>query len=178
MSRYSAILLCIAAIVGLAAPASAQADVDQALRFFRGGGAYCFRLVPEGVAASEETEWAIMVLTSGSRKDDEFRIRTVDPGKTGLKGQELKAAGTAVTNVWRLDSWREAFFERFSMGIEDGSLRARLVMMAPHGLAEAAPQARAERYLRFADRGLKVTFKGVPNLTAEEFRRYLSYFPD
>ena len=178
MRRYRAIPLCIALVVGLAAAASAQDDVAEAIRFFRGGGAYCFRLVPEGVSASEDTEWAIMVLTSRSRKDDTFRIRTIDPGKTGLRGPALNAVGTAVTNVWRLDSKREDFFDRFSIGIEDGTLRAQLVMMAPHGLAEATPRARAERYLRFADRGLKVTFKGVPNLTVEEFRRYLSYFPD
>jgi hypothetical protein len=170
--------LCLALAVAAATAASAQTDVDQALNFFKGGGAYCFRLVPEGVNMSDETEWTVMVLSGGPMKDDTFRIRMLEPGKTGMKGNALKEAGAAVTGVWRLDSRRAEFFERFAGGIDDGTLRARIVTIAPDGLAEATPNARAERYLRFADRGLKVSFKGVPDLTADAFRKYESYFPD
>jgi hypothetical protein len=119
-----------------------------------------------------------MVLTGASRKDDIFRIRMLDAGRTGLRGDGLNAAGAAVTGVWRLDRIRAEFFERFASGIEDGTLRARIVTIAPDGLAQATPNARAERYLRFSDRGLKVSFKGAPDLTAEAFRQYERYFPD
>ena len=49
--------LCVAFVFWAGASASAQPQtvVDRALTFFRQGGAYCFRLAPEGVAMAEET---------------------------------------------------------------------------------------------------------------------------
>ncbi len=170
--------VCVALVMLLAPPASAQTEADAALGFLRAGGAYCFRVAPEGVALSEETEWTVMFLTGVSNKKNTFRIRTLDPGPTGLSGQALAAAGEAVTGVWRQDSIREEFVDRFAAGISGKTLRARVVKIAPSNLARMEPRERAERYLEFADRGSKVSFDKTTDLTADEFRRYGTYFPD
>jgi hypothetical protein len=72
----------MAIVVGLltALPPGAQAQADVALDFFRGGGAYCFRIAPVGVALSEETEWTIMLLTSAANRKTAFKIRQLDAG--------------------------------------------------------------------------------------------------
>lgn len=155
-----------------------QGEVDLAIRFFASGGAYCFRVAPEGIALVEETDWTVMVLTSGQNKSDTFRIRSVDPGRSGMTDGELSASRTAVANVWRLEGTREDFFDRFASGIEAGTLRARVVKLAPSGLAGMTPVARAEAYLKFADRGSRVSFKNAPDLTAGAFRQYATHFPD
>jgi hypothetical protein len=161
-----------------ASPALTRGEVELAIRFFTSGGAYCFRVAPEGMALFEETEWTVMVLTSGKNKSDTFRIRSVDAGRSGMAGGELSASRAAVANVWRLEGTREDFFDRFASGIEAGTLRARVVKVAPPGLAGMTPTARAEAYLKFADRGSRVSFKNAPDLTAGEFRQYATYFPD
>ena len=170
--------VCVALVALLPPWASAQSDADAALRFLRAGGAYCFRVAPEGVALSEETEWTLMLLTGVSNRKNTFRIRTVDPGPTRLSGQALAEVGEAVTGVWRQDSIREEFMDRFAAGISGKTLRARVVKIAPSNLARMEPRERAERYLEFADRGSRVSFDKTPDLTADEFRRYATYFPD
>jgi hypothetical protein len=164
--------------VGLSMPARAQGEAVAAIAFLRSGGAYCFRVAPEGVAMSEETAWTVMLLTSGSNRNNDFRIRTVDPGPTGLRGRELQGMGETVNGVWRQDSLREEFFERFSAGIGDRTLRARVVKIEPPDLARLKPAERADLYLRFTDRGTRVSFGKVPDLTAEEFRKFAEYYPD
>ncbi len=166
------------AVVLTASPVLTQGDVELAIRFFTSGGAYCFRVAPEGMALSEETEWTVMVLTSGQSKSETFRIRSVDAGRSGMTDRELSASRTAVANVWRLEGRREDFFDRFASGIEAGTLRASVVKVAPSGVAGMTRSARAEAYLKFADRGSRVSFKNVPDLTASEFRQYATYFPD
>ena len=53
-----------------------------------------------------------------------------------------------------------------------------MVNAGPVALPHIAPGERAELYLKFADRGTKVSFDKVPDLTAVEFLRYGEYFPD
>jgi hypothetical protein len=166
-------------LVAVAAPASAQNAVDSALSFYAKGGAYCFRVAPFGTALSEETEWTVMLLTSASNHHNAFRIRTVDPGETGLSGNGLQMAGRLANDVWKFDGSRADFFQRFSEGIRAGKLRARVVKAGPPGLAEVASEReRAELYLKFADKGTRVSFDKVPDLTPEAFQQYSEYFPD
>src|SRR6476469_4136366 len=159
------------------APASAQTAVDSALSFYSKGGAYCFRVAPFGTALSEETEWTVMMLTSASNHHNTFRIRSVDAGDTGLKGSGLQTAGRLANDVWKFDGTRADFFDRFAEGIRSGKLRARVVKAGPPNLAQIpSERERAELYLKFADKGTKVSFEGVPDLTADEFGKYLEYF--
>jgi hypothetical protein len=171
---------CLLTILLLAAaPAHAQNAVDAALAFYSKGGAYCFRIAPFGTALSEETEWTIMVLTSASNHHNTFRIRSVDPGDTGLSGARLLTAGRLANDVWKFDGSRHEFFERFADGIRNKTLRARVVKAGPPNLAEiASERERAELYLKFADKGSRVSFDKVPDLTPEEFQHYVEYFPD
>jgi hypothetical protein len=172
--------LCLVALAVACVQASAQqSQVDRALNFFRKGGAYCFRVAPEGVAMAQETEWTIMLLTSTSNGKDTFKIRQLDAGNSGIRGSALKITGEAVTGAWRTDTARSEFFERFAMGIEAGALRARVVRIHPNNLQQlTSDRARAELYLQWSDKGATVAFKGVPDLTASEFAQYSSYFPD
>jgi hypothetical protein len=157
----------------------AQNAVDAALSFYSKGGAYCFRIAPFGTALSEETEWTIMVLTSASNHHNTFRVRSVDPGETGLSGSGLLTAGRLANDVWKFDGARADFFQRFADGIRDGKLRARIVKAGPPNLASIASQReRAELYLKFADTGTRVSFEKVPDLSAEEFQQFAEYFPD
>jgi hypothetical protein len=159
-------------------PLAAQSDADLAMRFFLEGGAYCFRVAPEGVALSDETEWTVMLLTGAPNPGNSFKIRTVDPGRSNRSGSSLKNAAAAVTGVWRMDSVRAEFFDRFATGIDAKSLKARVVKIAPPGLGAMKPGERAEVYLKFADRGTRVSFDKAADLTAQEFRQYADYFPD
>lgn len=169
----------LALAVAMPLPASAQGQVDAAIRFYSAGGSYCFRVVPPGVALSQETEWTVMVLTSASNRQNTFKIRDVAPGTTGLRGAALSAAGMTANGVWRLDSEREEFFKKFAAGIDAGALRARVVKAGPPNLAQlTSDRERAEVYLKFADRGSRISFDKVPDLTAEELGRYADYFPD
>jgi hypothetical protein len=160
-------------------PAFAQNAVDSALSFYSKGGAYCFRVAPSGIALSEEREWTVMMLTSAENHHNTFRIRSVDPGETGLNGHGLQTAGRLANDVWKFDGSRSDFFQRFADGIRSGKLRARVVKAGPPNLAQIdSERERAELYLKFADKGTKVSFEGVPDLTADEFGKYLEYFPD
>jgi hypothetical protein len=171
----------VAVVVALLAtmPLRAQTQADVALSFFRAGGAYCFRIAPLGVALSEETEWTIMVLTSAANHKTVFKIRELDPGPTGLRGQRLKDMGSDVTAVWRSDRLREDFFDRFATGITNHELRARVVRISPANLAQlASGRARADLYLKFSERGSTVAFDKAPDLEAAELARYSEYLPD
>lgn len=161
-----------------AAPVSAQSEADVAVKFFGQGGAYCFRAAPEGVTLSDETEWTVLMLTGGSNAKNAFKIRTMDPGQTGVSGGSLRAIGMAITATWRRDGSREEFFDRFAKGIASKALRARVVKFAPKDLTPMKAGERAELYLKFADRGTRVSFDKVPDLTADEFLQYSGYFPD
>lgn len=166
-------------LLAWAGSASAQTAVDSALAFYARGGAYCFRVAPLGTALSEETEWTVMVLTSVSNHRNAFRIRTVDPGDTGLRGPGLLAAGRLANDVWKFDGTRADFFDRFAQGIRDHKLRARIVKAGPPNLsAVASERERAELYLTFADKGSRVSFDKVPDLTADQFLEFAEYFPD
>jgi hypothetical protein len=150
-----------------------------ALSFFRVGGAYCFRIAPVGVALCEETEWTIMLLTSASNRKTTFKIREVDAGASGLRGQRLKDVGVDVTSVWRSDRIREDFFTRFAKGIADHELRARVVRISPGNLAQlTSGRQRAEFYLKFSERGSPVAFDNTPDLQAGELAQYSEYLPD
>ena len=148
------------------------------MRFFIAGGAYCFRVAPEAVALGDEAEWTMLVLAGRDNRQHVFRIRTVDPGQSGARGDDLRSIGLAVTSVWRMDGTRSEFFERFAEGIRGGTVRARVVRMAPKGLAAMTPRQRAEAYLKFSDKGEKVDFGKVADLTPDEFLAYQSYVPD
>src|SRR6476646_7860490 len=171
----------LTAVVALltAVPMAAQTQADVALSFFRAGGAYCFRIAPLGVALSEETEWTIMLLTSASNHKTAFKIRELDAGATGLRGQRLKDAGQDVTGVWRSDRLREDFFARFAKGIAEHELRARVVRISPGTLAQlTSGRARADLYLKFSVRGSTVAFDKVEDLEAPELAQYSEYLPD
>jgi hypothetical protein len=130
------------------------------------------------VSLNEETEWTVMLLAGTRNTQRDFRIRTVDPGPSGVDRKSLEAIGLAVTGLWRLDRYLSEFVERFSEGIAEKRVRAKLVKLAPPRLAEMTPRQRAEEYLDFADRGSPVAFDKAPDLTAEEFSRFMTYIPD
>jgi hypothetical protein len=90
----------------------------------------------------------------------------------------LTAAGETITSVWRRESLRAEFFERFGAAVRGGLLRARTVKVAPPQLAAMKPGDRAELYLQFADRGSKVDFAKGRDLSAAEFLALESYTPD
>lgn len=120
-----------------------------------------------------------MMLTSASNHHNTFRIRSVEPGDTGLSGSGLQTAGRFANDVWKFDGTREDFFQRFAEGIKAGKLRARVVKAGPPNLAQiASERERAELYLKFADKGTKVSFDKVPDLTPEAFQEYSDYYPD
>ncbi|HUR32851.1 MAG TPA: hypothetical protein VM032_03595 [Vicinamibacterales bacterium] len=176
MRRALGVLLCLLALPSLA---RAQNAVDAALSFYAEGGAYCFRIAPFGTALSEETEWTVMMLTSASNHRNSFRIRSVDAGNTGLSAAGLRAAGLLANDVWKFDGTRADFFERFAEGIRAGKLRARVVSAGPPNLPQVASEReRAELYLQWADKGTRVSFDKVPDLTPEQFQQYAEYFPD
>jgi hypothetical protein len=171
----------LAACVLLATPSlgAAQTAVDMAIAFYEKGGAYCFRIAPFGVGLSEETEWTVMMLTSKSNRQNTFRIRSVDAGETGVTRSGLQTLGLLANDVWKFDGTRSEFFERFAEGIRDGQLRARVVKLVPPRLSRASTEReRADIYLDFADRGSKVSFDKVPDLTPEEFQAYSEHFID
>ena len=174
----AAVMLALTLVLVAAATASAQNAVDSALTFYSMGGVYCFRIAPSGTALSEETEWTVMMLTSAANHHNTFRIRSVDAGDTGLSGSGLQTAGRLANDVWKFDGSRADFFERFAEGIRAGKLRARVAKAGPPNLAVTSERDRAELYLKFADKGTKVSFDKVPDLSAEEFARYSEYFPD
>ncbi len=180
MIRARARALGVWLLAGLAATASAQpAAVDSALAFYSKGGTYCFRVAPSGTSLSEETEWTVMMLTASSNHHNSYRIRSVDPGETGLSKSGLLTVGRFANDVWKFDGTRADFFERFAEGIRDKRLRARVVRLGPTILGEASTERqRAELYLTFADKGSKVSFDKVPDLTAEQFLAFSEYFPD
>ncbi len=161
------------------ASASAQSAVDIALSFYAKGGAYCFRVAPFGTALSEETEWTVMVLTAAANHRNTYRIRSVEGGETGLSGSGLLTAGRLANDVWKFDGSRAEFFQRFGDGIKAGTLRARVVKAGPANLPQiASERERAELYLKYADKGTKVSFDRAADLTPEEFQQYAEYFPD
>ena len=170
---------CVVLGLAMAAPGFAQSRVDYALSFFEAGGAYCFRLAPAGVALSEERQWTVMVLTSASNRKNEFRIREVDAGSTGLRGSALAAAGSAVTGVWRSERERAEFFEKFAVAIDAGVLRARVLQIRPNNLDRLTTDGqRAEAYLRFSERGSRIAFDTAQDVGANELAQYAEYFPD
>lgn len=133
MRRFHGILAVL--LMALTSPpAGAQSQADIAMKFFLQGGAYCFRLAPEGVNLSEQAEWTIMFLTGRPTTKNTFRIRSVDPGPTRLRGRVLTDVGLAVTAVWRQDGIRAEFFDRFAEGIAGKTLRARVLTMTPPAL--------------------------------------------
>jgi hypothetical protein len=181
ISRHRAAFAAFVAaiVVSWLAPGRGLAqEAELAMRFFSDGGAYCFRIVPEGTNLSEETEWRIMVLTGTPNRRNDFRIRTIEPGRLRLPDEALKELGIAITGVWRRDRIRDQFFEDFANGIRRGVTRARVTTVAPARLARMSRTERAEFYLEWADKGTRIDFGDAPDLTAEEFLGYHSYVPD
>jgi hypothetical protein len=156
----------------------AQNAVDTALSFYSHGGAYCFRVVPEGTSLAEEREWTVMMLTSTANRRNTYKIRSVDPGDTGLSGSGLMTAGRLANDVFKFDGTRSDFFDRFAEGIRAGRLRARVVKTGPSNLADLSERVRAEEYLKFAERGARVSFDKAHDLTADEFLAFSDYLPD
>jgi hypothetical protein len=176
--RMSVVLACCAWCFLAPHRLLAQNEIDVAMEFFRDGGAYCFRLAPEGTNLSEETDWTVMMLTGGGNRRNEFRIRSMDPGATRLSGKALTDVGLAITSIWRRDRIRDEFFERFAVAITGGLLRARVVTLSPPGLSGMTLRERAETYLKFADKGSKVDFSKSSDLTAEKLLSYQTYAID
>ncbi len=182
MIRTLARALSLCLLLGLVATATASAQpaaVDSALAFYAKGGTYCFRIAPFGTALSEEREWTVMMLTAAWNHRNSHRIRSVDAGETGLGKSALLTAGRLANDVWKFDGTRADFFERFAEGIRNKRLRARVVKLGPAVMGEASSEReRAELYLEFADKGSKVSFDKVPDLTPEQFLEFSEYFPD
>jgi hypothetical protein len=177
---WTRVFLCVG-VLALLAPSQrlrAQGEVETAMRFFGEGGAYCFRAAPEGTSLSEETEWTILMLTGSANANNTCRMRAMEKGATKLDGDTLKSIGLVVTGLWRRDGLRDEFFDKFAAAISTGQLRARVVKMSPAGLAAMKPMARADAYLKFADRGTRVDFSKVEDLTPEAFLAFRSYLPD
>lgn len=177
VSRAATVALVLA-LLPFAAGVVAQTETDIAISFFSAGGAYCFRLAPEGTSLSDETTWTVMMLTGTVNNKMSCRIRSVEPGATRIRGDALTNVGLAVTTVWRRERSREEFFERFAAGLSDGKLRARIVTLAPPGLEGMTTMQRADLYLRFADRGTRVEFDKAPDLTAPQLLEYQTFLPD
>lgn len=178
MRRVRLVVVACLLIAG-ASVVAAQTSLDIAMSFYLKGGAYCFRVIPFGVNLSEEPEWTVMLLTSRANRKNTFRIRSVDAGETGVSKNGLLTLGRMANDVWKFDSERAEFFERFSAGIRAGQLRARVVRIAPPKLKQAtSDRQRAEVYLDFADRGSKVSFDDVPDLTPDQFEAYAEYLID
>jgi hypothetical protein len=178
VTRSVRAFLVVGLLLGAVRPSPAQNAVDAALSFYSHGGAYCFRVAPEGASLSEQSEWTVMVLTSTANHRNSYKIRSVDPGETGLSGSGLMTAGRLANDVFKFEGTRGDFFERFADGIRDGKLRARVVKAGPLNLAELSERERAEQYLKFADRGTRVSFDKTHDLTAEEFLAFSEYLPD
>jgi hypothetical protein len=174
------VLLCgvLLAILAPSPALQAQGEIDAAMKFFADGGAYCFRAAPEGVSLSEETEWTILMLTGTANATNTCRVRAMEKGATKLDGDALKSIGLVVTGLWRRDGLRDEFFDRFAAAIGTRQLRARVVRMSPPGLATMKPMARAEAYLKFADRGTRVDFSKVEDIASDAFLAFRSYLPD
>jgi hypothetical protein len=120
-----------------------------------------------------------MLLTSAANHKTAFKIRELDAGATGLRGQRLKDVGQDVTFVWRSDRIREDFFARFAKGIAQHELRARIVRISPGNLAQlTSGPARADLYLKFSERGSTVAFDKAQDLEAAELAQYSEYLPD
>jgi hypothetical protein len=166
----------LALLLGPAAVAAQEAE--RAMRFFSDGGAYCFRIAPEGTNLADEPEWRIMLLTGAANRRNDFRVRTVDPGRLRLDGEAVKELGMVITGVWRRDRIRDEFFEEFANGIRRGITRARVTTIKPPRLERMARTERAELYLDWADRGSRVDFSRAQDLTAEAFLAYQTYVPD
>src|SRR5689334_7213974 len=115
-TAVGALLPVLVCVLLAARPGRAQSAVDTALSFYSHGGAYCFRIAPFGTALSGEPDWTIMVLTSATNHRNTFRIRSVDPGATGLQGAGLMSAGRFANDVWKFDGTSQEFFERFAEG--------------------------------------------------------------
>jgi hypothetical protein len=171
-------LAALGAIVWLTPFLNAQTGADIGIRFFSDGGVYCFRLAPEGTNLSEETSWTLMMLTGVANKKNTCRIRSFDAGPMHIGRQDLNRIGLSVVEAWRRESLREEFFERFAKGIEAGVLRARVVTLTPPRLATMSEMDRAEEYLKFSDRGSRVDFEKVPNLSTNQFLTFQTYNPD
>jgi len=165
-------------VVAACATAAAQSEVDVAMKFFAEGGAYCFRLAPEGTNLSAETEWTVMMLTGGANHKNAYRIRAMDQGTSKIRESALNEVGLTVAGVWRRDRTREEFFDRFAAAIGDRSTRARVVKLTPPRLAEMKAGERAELYLKFADKGTRVEFDKAHDLTADEFLAFRTHLPD
>lgn len=164
--------------VAAARTAGAEVETDLAMRFFRDGGAYCFRLAPEGTNLADESTWTMMVLTSAANKRSEFPIRTMDPGPLRFREQALKDLGMAVTGIWRRERVRDEFFERFAAAIDSGDVRARVVTLAPPRLEGMTRIQRADYYLDFADKGSRIDFRGGTDLSSSRFLEYQTWVPD
>jgi hypothetical protein len=179
LNRTVAPVLAALLVVLVAPLVTAQNAVDAALSFYTKGGAYCFRIAPFGTALAEESEWTVMVLTAARNHRNTYRIRSVDPGETGLSGSGLLTAGRLANDVWKFDGSRADFFQRFAEGIKAGKLRARVVKTGPSNLPDiTSERERAELYLKFADKGTKVSFDKVGDLTPDEFQQFSEFFPD
>jgi hypothetical protein len=119
-----------------------------------------------------------MMLTGVANRKNTCRIRSFDAGPMSVGRESLNRIGLAVIEVWRRESLREEFFERFAQGINAKFLRARIVTLTPPRLASMSEAQRAEEYLKFSDRGSRVDFEKAPDLTAEQFLTYQNYLPD
>jgi hypothetical protein len=170
--------LTILILVLLAPVLSAQNAADIGIRFFSDGGVYCVRVAPEGTNLAEETAWTVMMLTGVSYRRNTCRIRSFEAGATTISRDSLNRIGLSVIEVWRRESLREEFFGRFAQGIGARVLRARVVTLTPPRLAAMSEMDRAEAYLKFSDRGSRVEFDKVPDLSAEEFLAFQTYNPD
>lgn len=168
-------VLLVTSLVPLAAQAD---DVDAAMTFFSDGGVYCFRAAPEGTSLSQETQWTIVMLTGAANPKNVCKLREMDGGTSKLRGDSLKQMGLVVTGLWRRDRTRDDFFDRFAAAIGSHQVRARTIVVTPPGLADMKPAARADAYLKFADRGSKVDFEKAADLDPGAFLTFRHYLPD
>ncbi len=170
--------IAVVMMVALAAELNAQNGAEVGIRFFGDGGIYCFRLAPEGTNLSEETAWTVMMLTGAANTKNDCRIRSFDDGPMSIGRESLNRIGLAVIEVWRRESLRDEFFGRFAQGITARVLRARIITLTPPRLATMSEPDRAEEYLKFSDRGSRVDFSKVPDISAQHFLSFKNYLPD
>jgi len=101
-------------------------DYDVALDFFRGGGAWAFRLLPSS-EPDKETTWSVLLLCSKGSDITSFTL-----GATQLGPKSSIASARKILDLYSADrSTMVEFLRRYAELIDTGEVEARLLAVAP-----------------------------------------------
>lgn len=143
--RMYALTLAISVFLTTAGPvvrAQEKPDLDQALQFFRNGGAWSSRLVPDE-QADKQTQWTILVLTGPKVQYDSSLGGFQLPGV--FKSIEDAQAPLKVASVFADPQDRATFIKRFAGSLEKSEVQAYLVVTPPLGKDAKVPMRNASR---------------------------------